>query len=170
MKGKGICLESRYPCNYTCSSDFTSPCSGRTAACNYWSNFGSVHRVPIMAGWTKAVWNTKFAQHLHMASNGNWIPDLLILSPTPYPLGHMLLLTSMYILLPHQSRLLYLIYLLPTSAVCRRSAPRCSCGVSLATWLTGAHTLNGLVAPNRALSAVTAIFIHTSRTRICGRI
>ena len=27
---------------------------------------------------------------LHMASNGNRTPDLLILSPTPYPLGHML--------------------------------------------------------------------------------
>ena len=24
-KGKGICLESRYPCKYTCFSDFTSP-------------------------------------------------------------------------------------------------------------------------------------------------
>ena len=27
---------------------------------------------------------------LHMASTGNWTPDFLILSPTPYPLGHML--------------------------------------------------------------------------------
>ena len=27
---------------------------------------------------------------LHMASTGNRTPDLLILSPTPYPLGHML--------------------------------------------------------------------------------
>ena len=26
---------------------------------------------------------------LHMAGTGNWTPDRLILSPTPYPLGHM---------------------------------------------------------------------------------
>ena len=31
---------------------------------------------------------------LRMASTGNQIADLLILSPTPYPLGHMLLYTS----------------------------------------------------------------------------
>ena len=64
-KGKGICSESRYPCDYTCSSDFTSPGSGRTTAGNYWSNLGSVHQVPIMAGWAKAVWNTKFARHFY---------------------------------------------------------------------------------------------------------
>ena len=64
-KGKGICLESRYLCDYTCSSDFTFPGSGHTAACNYWSNLGSVHQVPIMAGWTEAVWSTLFAQHFY---------------------------------------------------------------------------------------------------------
>ena len=65
FRGKGIYLKSRYPCDYTCSSDFTSPGSGRTAACNYWSNLGSVHQVPITAGWTEAVWNTKFARHFY---------------------------------------------------------------------------------------------------------
>ena len=38
---------------------------GANAACSYWSNRGSVHHVPIMAGWTKAVWNTKFAWHFY---------------------------------------------------------------------------------------------------------
>ena len=36
-----------------------------TAACNYRSNLGSVHQVPITAGWTEAVWNTKFARHFY---------------------------------------------------------------------------------------------------------
>ena len=54
---------------------------------NYWSNLGSVHQVPITAGWTKAVWNMKFSRHI--ASTGNRSPDLLILSPTSYPLGYM---------------------------------------------------------------------------------
>ena len=62
---KNLCLESRYPCDYTCSFDFTSPGSGRTAACNYWSNLGSVHQVPITAGWAEALWNTKFAWHFY---------------------------------------------------------------------------------------------------------
>ena len=31
---------------------------------------------------------------LHMTSSGNWTPDILILSPTPYPLGHMLPLSA----------------------------------------------------------------------------
>ena len=91
INGKGICLKSRYPCDYTCSSDFTSPGSGRTTTCNYWSNLTSVHQVPITAGWTEEVWSTKFAPTLlHITSTGNQTPDLLILSPTPYPLGHML--------------------------------------------------------------------------------
>ena len=38
-KGKGICSESIYPCDSTCSSDLSSPGSRRTAPCNYWSNF-----------------------------------------------------------------------------------------------------------------------------------
>ena len=39
---------------------------GANAACNYWSNLGSVHQVPITAGsWTEAVKNTKFTQHFY---------------------------------------------------------------------------------------------------------
>ena len=67
IKSTGICLKSRYPCENTCPSDFTSPGSGRAAACNYWSSLRSrcVHQVPIMTGWTEAVWNTKFAWHFY---------------------------------------------------------------------------------------------------------
>ena len=36
---------------------------GANAACNYWSNLGSAHQVPIMTGWTQAVWNTKFTPY-----------------------------------------------------------------------------------------------------------
>ena len=35
------------------------------AARNYWANLGSVHLMPIMSGWTKAVWNTKFVLDFH---------------------------------------------------------------------------------------------------------
>ena len=38
---------------------------GTNAACNYWSNLGSVHQVPITTGWTEAVWNTKFTRHFY---------------------------------------------------------------------------------------------------------
>ena len=60
-KGKDVFLESRYPCDCTCSSDFTSPGSGHTAASSYWPNLWSVHQVPI----TVAVWNMKFAWHFY---------------------------------------------------------------------------------------------------------
>ena len=33
--------------------------------CNYWSNSGSVHQVPIMAEWTEVVWNEKFTWHFY---------------------------------------------------------------------------------------------------------
>ena len=63
---------------------------GANAACNYWSNLGSVRQVPISAGWTEAVWNMYEVCRtlLHMTSAGNWTPDLLILSQMPYPLSH----------------------------------------------------------------------------------
>ena len=38
---------------------------GANAVCNYWSNLGSVHQVPIMGGWTEAVWNMKFDWHFY---------------------------------------------------------------------------------------------------------
>ena len=41
-----------------------------------------------MAGWTKILWNTKFAYQLHMISTGNQTPDLLITSPMQYPLDY----------------------------------------------------------------------------------
>ena len=28
-------------------------------------DLGSVHQVPITAGWTEAVWNTKFTRHFY---------------------------------------------------------------------------------------------------------
>ena len=90
---KSICLESGYPCDYSCSSDFTSPGSWRTPAWNYWSNLGSVHQVLIKAGWTEAVWNMKFVWHFHTKPELGIEPqtwDLLILNPTPYPFGHTL--------------------------------------------------------------------------------
>ena len=38
---------------------------GANAACNYRSNLGSVHQVPITAGWAEAMWNTKFARYIY---------------------------------------------------------------------------------------------------------
>ena len=56
------------------------------ATSNYWPNLGSVHQVPIMAGWTTPAWNMKFAKYFY-----TWqaLEILLIWSPMPYPLGHM---------------------------------------------------------------------------------
>ena len=50
-----------------------------STACNYWSNLGFVHQVPITAGWTEAVWNTKFAWHFHTWS----VLGIEIQSPEP---------------------------------------------------------------------------------------
>ena len=44
------------------------------------SNLGSVHHIPIMAGWTEAV---LLGALLHLTSTGNRTPDLLILSQCP---------------------------------------------------------------------------------------
>ena len=97
IKGKGICLESRYPCDYTCSSGFTSPGSGRTVAYSYWSNHLWSNLGSVAPG-THYSWVDQGSVEyevcltlLHMTSTGNRTPDLLILSPTLYPLGHMLL-------------------------------------------------------------------------------
>ena len=86
-KGKAVCLESRYPCNYMFLG-FTSPGSGRLLVSNYRPNFGSVHQVPIMA--TKAVWNMKFGQHLYIWPALGIEPQTWFLSPMSYPLGRML--------------------------------------------------------------------------------
>ena len=59
-------------------------------ACNYWSKLGSVHQVPITAGWCEVAWNWDvFPIPLHMTRSVNQTPDLLILSPTSYPLSPM---------------------------------------------------------------------------------
>ena len=56
-----------YPSDYTCSWDFTSLGSERTAACSYWSSLGSVHQVPITAGWNEgSVEYEVWATLLHM--------------------------------------------------------------------------------------------------------
>ena len=62
-----------------------------TAAYNYQSNLGSVHQVPIN-GWVDrgSVEYKVCTTLLHKANTENWTPDLLILSPMHYPLGHML--------------------------------------------------------------------------------
>ena len=45
-------------------------------ACNYWSNIGSVHQVPITAGWHEAAWDREvFPIPLHMTSSVNQTPD-----------------------------------------------------------------------------------------------
>ena len=88
---KGICLESRYP-RYTCSSDFTFPLavgaygslqlSIQPWICALGTHYGWVDRGSVEYEVCPIL--------LHMASTGNRTPDLLILSPTPYPLGHVL--------------------------------------------------------------------------------
>ena len=89
--GKGICLESRYP-RYTCSSDFTFP-----LAVGAYGSLQLSIQPWICAPGTHYDWVDRGSVEyevcstlLHMASTGNRTPDLLILSPTPYPLGHML--------------------------------------------------------------------------------
>ena len=86
---KGMCLESKYPCDYTCSLDFTSLLVHSSLQLLI---FGSGHQVPITAGWVnRGIVEYKVCLTLlHMASTGNRTPDLLILSPMPYPLGHTL--------------------------------------------------------------------------------
>ena len=54
------------------------------AACNNWSNLGSHYR------WVDqgSVEYEACPTLLHVTSTGNRTPNLLILSPMPYPLGH----------------------------------------------------------------------------------
>ena len=69
FKGKGSCLRVQTPWQRMFNRLYLSPgIAGKVsanAACNYWSSLGCVCQVPIMAGWTKAVWNTKFAWHFY---------------------------------------------------------------------------------------------------------
>ena len=78
-KGKDACLKSRHP--WLFFRFYISPCKVSTnVVCNYWSNVGFVHQVPLASGWTEAVWNMKFIQHFY-----TW-PALRI-KPIPYPLA-----------------------------------------------------------------------------------
>ena len=65
-KGKGSCLESRLHDN-ACSIDFTFPVvrwvPKQPATID--PTLDLCTQVPITAGWTKALWNTKFARHLY---------------------------------------------------------------------------------------------------------
>ena len=51
-----------------------------------------MYQVPIVAGWRGSVEYEVCLTLLHITSTGNRTPDLdfLILSPTPYPLDHVL--------------------------------------------------------------------------------
>ena len=61
--------------------------AGANAACNYWPNLGSVHQGAITVDRGNVGYEV-CPTLLHIASNGNRTLDLLILSPTPHPLGH----------------------------------------------------------------------------------
>ena len=76
----------------------TLPCPwqwAHTAACNYRSNLGSVHQVPITAGWTKAVWNTKFTRHFYTwpalgiepQTIWSWVQRPIHLAPCSHDIG-----------------------------------------------------------------------------------
>ena len=89
-KGKGSCLQVQTPWQRMFNRLYLSPDKvGTNAACNYGSNLGSVHQVPITARWTEAVWNTKFAWHFYTWPALGIEPQTFWSSPTPYPLGHM---------------------------------------------------------------------------------
>ena len=87
-KGKGSCLESRLHDN-ACSKEFTFPLARwvpmQPATID--STLDLCTRYPLRPG---SVEYEVCQTPLHMASTGNQTPDLLILSPTPYPPGHML--------------------------------------------------------------------------------
>ena len=90
MQYKGICLESRYP-RYTCSSDFTFPLAvGACGSLQLDPTLDLCTRYPLRLDGPRQCGIPSFPTLLHMASTGNRTPDLLILSPTSYPLGHML--------------------------------------------------------------------------------
>ena len=88
-KGKGICLESRYPCDYTRSSDFTYTSPGSPSW--QWAHSSLMVLIPpwICAPSARYSWIGRSSVEykvcptlLHMASRsstGNRTPDLLIL-------------------------------------------------------------------------------------------
>ena len=99
----------RYP-RYTCSSDFTFP-----LAVGAYGSLQLLIQPWICAPGTHYGWVDRGSVEyevcptlLHMASTGNRTPDLLILSPTPYPLGHVLPILT--IATSHLSRIYNLAY------------------------------------------------------------
>ena len=89
---KGICLESRYP-RYRCSSGFTFSLAVGTygslqLSIQPWICAPGTHYNCVDRG---SVEYEVCPTPLHMATTGNRTPDLLILSPTPYPLSHRML-------------------------------------------------------------------------------
>ena len=84
-KGKGI-WESSYPCDYTFFRLYL-PWQWAHSSLQLWICAPDTHY-----GWKDqgSVEYKVCPTLLHMASTGNWAPDLLILSLTPYPLSHML--------------------------------------------------------------------------------
>ena len=91
IKGKGSCLESRLHDN-TCSTDFTFPLAkwAPMQPATVDSTLDLCTRYPLRLGGPRQCGIQSCLTLLHMPSTGNRTPDLLILSPTPYPLGHML--------------------------------------------------------------------------------
>ena len=91
-EGTGTCLESRYP-RYTCSLAvlFAVGAYGilqlliQPWLCALGTHYGWVDRGSVEYEVCPTL--------LHMANTGNRTLDLLILSPMPYPLGHMLPIT-----------------------------------------------------------------------------
>ena len=51
--------------------------------CNYLSNLESVNQVPVTAGWTNAVWNSKFTRSFYTAFTLEIKPHDLVI-PTAY--------------------------------------------------------------------------------------
>ena len=62
-KGKGTHLESRYLCDYTCSSDLPPLAVGAQQPATIDPTLDLCKKVPIMAGLTDSVWNIKFVRH-----------------------------------------------------------------------------------------------------------
>ena len=84
VKGKGICLECRYPCDYMFFRLYLPWQSEH-------SNLQLLIQHGICAPGTRYSWVHRggveykvYPTRLHVASTGNRTPGLLILSPTPY--------------------------------------------------------------------------------------
>ena len=103
-KCKCTCLQSHIPVSST-DSQFTSLALTHSLIQSYllWGEFSAfsasnaIHNSTIfIPPGTHYCWVGRGSMEwevcptlLHMANSGNRAPDLLILSPTPYPLGHM---------------------------------------------------------------------------------